>query len=274
MTSKALTFIAAAALTLATACGDKNRDAANELLNRSETAIEAGDYTAAIQWLDTLNARHADQIEIRRLGLALRARAMEGIALDSIQVVDRQLAESTLAVDNLAPQFRHIPAPAAGMDGYWLPKDTPANMMTATGLRARVNEDGYLQLDVNLQNKRIGLNGIRLSSGGSTWESGTVSEAGLVSVGGNESITLRQELLPGFGDWLKAHAGTVKVTYCGPRGTASSTLTAAQRASLIKAVDYAWALQGKRSAQIRREKFERMLVTARDQIANLTPAQE
>lgn len=267
-----LKYIALIALAAAS-CGNKNRDAATELLNQAEQAVNDHNYYGAIELLDTLNARHRDQIEQRRSGILLRARAMEGIAIDSISDVDAQLAAATLACDSMAPLFKHIPAPAAGMDGYWLPANASTSLMTATGLRARVNEDGYLQLDVNVHGRVIGLNGIRLVAGADSWTSGTVSAAALVSGGGNESITLRQEQLSDLGYWLATHPGAITVKYCGSRGETSAAMTSAIREELLAASRYAYALQAKRSALIRRERYERMLATARDQIANLTPAQ-
>lgn len=272
MKSQKVKLIAAAFLcVIVAACGGKRDDAA-ELLNQCETAIGASQYSQALELLDTLNARYPEQVEIRQQGLLLRARAMEGIAIDSIQAADVELAQATIAVDSLSSLFKHVDAPTQGMDGYYVPRDATAGLMTATGLRGRVNEDGYMQLDVNVQGRKIGLKGVHFKTGDDVWTSGTVSSAGLVSVGGNESITLRQELIPDMASWLRSH-NDVKIVYRGSQGEVSLNMTASTRSELLACSDYAHALQAKRRADIHREKYERMLQTARDQIANLTPAE-
>lgn len=91
----------AAVVLFAAACGDSRSDAARELCRQSESEIAAGRHYAAIGLLDTLDSRYRDLTEVRRSGMAIRARAMEGIALDSIPLYDARLAAATLAVDSM-----------------------------------------------------------------------------------------------------------------------------------------------------------------------------
>ncbi len=99
----------AAAMALAfAACSDSDRASADELYRQGEQAVESRNYQGAITLLDTLNSRYPSQTEIRRKGLALRAKAMEGIAIDSISAGDKALAESTIRVQELEPGFRKV----------------------------------------------------------------------------------------------------------------------------------------------------------------------
>ena len=75
-----------------------------------------------------------------------------------------------------------------------------------------------------------------------------------------------------IGRWLTAHRGQVKLVLRGRRSDISQALSARQQKEIVDCYAYAKALQEQRTASIRREKYERMLATARDQIANLTPA--
>lgn len=262
-------LMAAAMLLAAYSCGDAEKDSATELYNQSEAAIEQRNYTGALELLDTLNARYPGQTAIRRQALVLRARAMEGIAIDSIEVVSAQLAAATIAVDSLTPEFAHQAPAAAGIDGYWLPKGVSRNVMGTTGIQARVTDDGYAMIVANVQGREIGLRAIELKDGSQSCRSETIAPALVVSVRGSESASFRSELIAAFGPWLAEHPGANKVVLVGSRGNASFALTPALRKELRQCFAFASATQAKRNASIRREKFERMLATARDQIANL-----
>ena len=131
----------AAVVLFAAACGDSRSDAARELCRQSESEIAAGRHYAAIGLLDTLDSRYRDLTEVRRSGMAIRARAMEGIALDSIPLYDARLAAATLAVDSMRPLFEHVDG-APGIDGYYLPKGTDRRAFATTGIQGRVSDDG------------------------------------------------------------------------------------------------------------------------------------
>lgn len=254
---------------LAACSGDKKE--AGELYALSEEAIAAGHYEQALTLLDTLNARYPAQVEVRRNALGLRARAMEGLAIDSITEADARLAAATLAVDSLGQQFRHVAAPAPGMDGFWLPKGVNERAMATTGIQARVSDDGYLYLVASLNGKRIGLKAIELRAGDASYTSEAISQARLVTVGNSESASFNQEELEGLGAWLKEHPGANKIVFIGSRRNHQAPLNAATRSELALCSEYAQALQAKRLASVLREKYERRLRTARDQMANNTP---
>lgn len=262
-------LVAAALVALAASCGDAEKDAAQEIYSQSEAAVEQGNYSQALELIDTLNARYATQTEIRRMALGTRAKAMQGIAIDSIQSVDAQLAQATLDVDRLTPQFHHVAPAAAGLDGYWLPQGVNNRMMTTSGIQARVTDDGYVFIVVNVQDCKIGLQNIELRDGNETCTSGTISSELVTTVKNSETASFRSEYVAQFGPWLEQHPGSNKIVLCGSKGNVNVKMTAAMRNEIISCCEYAHALQAKRSASIRREKFERMLATARDQIANL-----
>ncbi len=257
-------------------CGNAAKEAATELYDASEEAIAHQDYLRAIELLDTLNTRHADQTEIRRRGLGLRARAMEGIALDSIQTVDSELARATLAFNELEQRFRHIDPPAPGIDGYYIPKGVDRQSMTATGIQARVSDEGYFYIVANVQNRKIGLRAIQLKDRTETCTSADVAPARVITVRNSETASFSPEETSAFGSWLAEHPQASEVILLGSRGNAKINLRPALRTEISDCAAFSAAILAKRSATIRREKFERMLATARDQIANLaeTPQQQ
>lgn len=265
-------FAAAFAALALTACGNKEKEEAQALFAQSEAEIAAGNYAGAMTLLDTLNTRYAGQTDIRRQSLRLRAEAMQGIAQDSIGVVSRVLAESTLEVEQLQPQFRHV-ASSVGLDGYFLPAGTSEKVMNATGIQARVSEKGYFYIVANVQGKAIGLNSLEFVDGPETIASSAISPARVVSVEGSETASFNPEDLEGVGQWILAHPGFRKIVLRGSRGSAAVNVDAGLRAELADCFRYASALQAQRLASIKREKFERLLATARDQIANMAPAE-
>ncbi len=123
----------------------------------------------AITLLDTLNSRYPSQTEIRRKGLALRAKAMEGIAIDSISAGDKALAESTIRVRELEPGFRKVES-SVGLEGYHVPKDAPTEVMTATGIQPPCERGRPFYLVANIQGRSIGLASLEFADGRSLFQ--------------------------------------------------------------------------------------------------------
>ncbi len=269
MFSVANKSIAAAILMLGMcACGNSAREGAEELYKQSESAIEARNYSGAIVLLDTLNSRYPAETGIRREALRLRARAMEGIAQDSIQAGDKALAEATIRREELDAKFRHVDS-SVGLEGYFIPKGAPEKVMTATGIQPRVTDKGYFYIVANVQGRAIGLRSISFVNGAETCSSSEISPSRVIKVEGSESCSFNPEDLEGVGQWLKDHPDASKVVLVGTKGNADVKLTKELKAQLVECYDYACALQAQRLASIHREKYERMLATARDQLANL-----
>lgn len=269
------TLTAAALLLIAAACGNADRDGAAALLEESRSAIGNRDFAKAIELLDTINTRYRAQTEIRREALQVRAEAMEGIAIDSIAAGDHALAEATLRVQNLEGGFKHIDS-NVGLDGYYLPKDATDKVMTATGIQPRVSDDGHFYIVANVQGRSIGLRAIRFMDGGEACESSSISPSRVLKVEGSEIASFTPEDLEGVGAWLESHNGAGKCVLLGAKGKIDVKVTSQLRKQLAACAAYSAALQAKRLALVHREKYERMLAAARDQLANLQqiPAQD
>ncbi|MCM1065974.1 MAG: hypothetical protein NC418_00180 [Muribaculaceae bacterium] len=255
-----------------TSCGDKDREGASAIFDRAGQAIEANDYAGALVLLDTLNTRYPAQTGIRKDALRLRAQAMQGIALDSIEASSKELAEATIRREEWNGRFRHVDS-SVGLEGYYIPKGAPEKVMTATGIQPRVSDKGFFYIVANVQGRAIGLRSIELIDGAESVSSETISPARVVKVEGSESASFNPEDIEAIGPWLVSHPGASKIVLRGSKNSASAKLSDALRTQLIECYQYAEALQAQRRASIRREKYERMLATARDQIANL-PAPE
>ena len=265
--NKTLLALSLSALMLCS-CGDKAKEGASQLYAESKAALEARNYQGAITLLDTLNTRYPDQTEIRRAALRLRASAMEGMATDSISAGDAALAQATINLDALRPNFRHVDS-SVGLDGYFLPNGVSDKVMTATGIQARVTDKGYFYIVANVQGRAIGLRAIELTDGSERVSSSDISSSRIVKVEGSESASFNPEDLVGVGAWLESHPKANKVILVGSKGNVSVKMDSKLRKEIVDCYLFSEALQAQRSASIKREKCERMLATARDQLANL-----
>ena len=261
-------FITAGALALAlAACSDADKDGATALYGEAQQLIDSKQYTQALVTLDTLNARYPAQTEVRRGALNLRAQAMQGIALDSIETSSRALAEATVEVERLKPQFKHIDS-SVGLEGYYIPNSAQAKVMSATGIQPRVSDEGFFYLVVNIQGRNIGFNTVEFVDGAESVTSTPISASRVVRVEGSETASLNPEDIEAVGPWLIAHPKCSKAVLLGTKGKVPVKLDSKLRAQLDECYLYAKALQDLRLASIKREKYERMLATARDQLAN------
>ncbi len=254
-------------------CGDGQKAGALELYNQAQTQIDNGNYKAAMILLDTLASRYPAQTDVRRDGLRLRAMAMEGSALDSIGPADAALADATIRVNEWAPKFVHVDS-SVGLEGYFLPKGVDSKVMTATGIQARVSDKGLLYFVVNVQGRRIGLNSFAFASGSDRISSTEISPARIIEVEGSESASFNPEDTEGMAAWLASHNGAVKVVFNGTKGHTDIKMSDKLRNEILDCYHYSTALQDQRLASLRREKLERMLQVARDQLANMPAPQQ
>ena len=271
--SKSLAAIVLSAMVILSSCGNKDAKEASALLSQSQEAIDAHNYAGALTLLDTLNSRYPKQLDIRRSGLRLRALAMEGMAMDSIAVADSILAWATLNREEFQRNFKHIDS-SVGLEGYFLPEGTSDKMMTETAIQARVSDKGYFYIVANVQGRAIGLKSITLSDGSEQISSSEISPPRVVKVEGSESASFNPEELEGIGVWLIRHPSCSKITFNGIKGDVSIKMSKSLYNEITACDGFSEAMQAQRRASIRREKFERMLATARDQLANMPVAEE
>ncbi len=263
--------VVAAACSLA-ACSDKEHDGAMALYQAAESGIGEARYSEALATLDTLNARYPEQTQVRRDALRLRALAMQGLALDSISAGSEALAAATIDREARDPEFRHVDS-SVGLEGYFLPKGVDEKVMMGTCIQPRVSDKGFFYIVANVQGRSIGLRAIEFVDGAESASSADISTARIIRVEGSESASFNPEDLEGIGEWLLAHPGASKIVLKGSKSNASVKLDAKMRSQLVKCYEYSRALQAQRLASLKREKYERMLATARYQLANL-PAPE
>lgn len=255
-------------------CGENNKEKAQALLDEASSLVERGDYGAAIEVIDTLDTRYAKEIDVRKQGLLCRARAVEGLAKDSIIAADDMLTHSIEQMEAREKDFEHIELPN-GLDGYFIAKSIyEKNAMNKTGIQPRVEDsEGYFQLAVNIHGRKIGFERVSVNNGGNVVTTVAVNPGRLVTVEGSELVVLTQEEATPLVEALKANPGIDEYKLCGAKNSITVKLMSKMRDAIINSYDYAMSIQANRLAQIKREKFERQLQMARDQIANNLPSE-
>lgn len=252
-------------------CGESDKDKAQALVDEASALVERGDYSGAIAVVDTLDARYAREIAVRKAGLLCRARAVEGLTKDSIIAVDDLLARSLEEIGASENDYRYIEMPN-GIDGYLIAKSIyDRDAMNKTCIQPRIDE--YFILAVNIRGRRIGFERITAGKGGQAVSTVAVNPSRMVTVEGSEMVTLTQEEAAPLVEYLMANPEVSECRLCGAKGSVDLKLTPAMRDAIVGSYRYALALQANRLAQIKREKFERQLQMARDQIANSMPSE-
>lgn len=247
--------------------GKQRREAAEALLAEAEGRVEAKDFAHALELIDTLNTSYHDQTDVRRASNRVRALAIEGITVDSIGECELRLARLQVKADSLAAFFRDVEG-TRGLAGYRVDKSVWSSaQLNATCVQPRVDVDGYFYLIANLQGRNIGLASVAFSDGASE----VVSEPRqCVSVEGSELLSLNQEVMTPLVEWLLTHQSAGTLSFRGSKGESKVKLTPQAVTAILRSYDYALTLQEHRQALIRREKLERALATARNQLANAT----
>ncbi len=278
--NKFITLAAAGLLTLGAAvssCGGGERSAAEELCQKAESEVSSGDFTSAVATLDTLDARYPSQVEVRRSAMKFRAMAVEGLTLKRIQVVDDSLALLKSELDGYQNSFAYVENPGKNLGGNYIAKDLKQSKTTgATSVTPRINDDGYMTVSVRVDGRKTGIRSIAFGGKSERAESQSIGADRSVTVEGSEMAVMQQEEVAALFDALASMPDADHFYIIGASKTVDGRLTAKEREAMVMTWDYARTMQAYRQALIEREKLERRLKVARDQIANLaaTPAEE
>jgi hypothetical protein len=255
-----------------TACnGNNEQTEAQALYDSASAQIENKAYAQALETLDSLDAKYKMQAEIRRKGLNLREKAIEAITMDSISECDLRLAKAKLAVDSLGKFMQHIDG-TAGLEGHYTPKAIiKKQLLNASTIEPRVDEQGYFFIVANVNGKTIGLNSLvfKSSNGQFTAPSSPVAADRAIKVEDSEVLSFTQEEMAEAADWLDVNRAVSQCVLTGSKGSVPVKLSQQQVSAIADAWHFAQALQEQRLSSIKREKLERKLQTARDHIANL-----
>lgn len=252
-------------LSIISSCGDSSRELAQQLRDRAESEIQSGNYKAALVLLDTLDQRYASHVDIRRSAMKFRAKAVEGLTITDIAVCDDSLATIKARLDHADDQFHYVKNPGRNLGGNYEAKDLSK---TKNNILPRVNDDGYFTLSVIVPGRSIGLNAIRICTPNSDFTIAPIAADRVVRVENSEMTVLQQEDVASAIEWLEMHNNANAYELVGSKSTIRQKLSDNLLQAIISTWRYAQDRQAYASALILREKLERRLQLARNQLAN------
>lgn len=270
-----------AALTTAivlTACGpseaEKKHAAAEELAAQIETDLNSGNYIDAISLIDSLNTAYPDEVELRKSTLLSRARAMEGMVMDSIPVYDEILTRVTLEKDSLDSFFVNVSVP--GHDSYRVDRAvSDASFTSHTTAQPRLGDEQIpWTLAINIAGKTPHITGIRLTVDGTTEARVTAKNAAdrrVIGAGG-EMFSFGPEEAWQISEALAEVPKNAKVVLVveGEKGDVNIAVNERLRSAIERTARRAQLIREDHDARLNRELLERKLIIARDQIANFS----
>lgn len=258
-------LLAMSLLAAVASCGNPDREAAQTLCEKAEAEVMAGDYSAAVELLDTLDSRYAKEVEIRRSAMKFRAMAIEGLTIRRISIVDDTLALLKSRLDGFEPQFDYVENPGKGLGGNYIAKTI---VKLSSDILPRINDEGYFTLSVKI-NRPIGFEYVKFFDSEQSAATTPISPDRLVSVENTEMTALQQEDVNHAFEWLVVHQSADRYELVGAKSTIKQKLSDKLLTAMIETWQFAEAKQAYRLALIEREKLERKLQQCRDQLANL-----
>ncbi len=249
-----------------TACGSSDHDAAMSLYDQAKAETEAGHYVAALSLLDSIDAAYPSEIDIRRKGMHLRPKAIEGETLKELSVADSLLAVLEIRGNELKQQMEFVENP---VEGYYVPKGSGGgDFIGTTGIQARMSPDGNFYIVSSLK-KPIKSTAISLSAGGEEARTSTVEYDGERNDRsmGAEVITFMQAECDTLGKFAVSHRGMpMKLNFYGS-GTYTIDLPTDQAEALADLYNSAGTVRDYRLAQLNKSRLEKQLDIARSQLA-------
>lgn len=158
---KRLIFAFSTAVIIFTGCVDKEKKAAQQLLDDVRLNIENKEYNLALSRLDTIDDIYKNQIEIRREGMRLRPLAIQGSTLQQLVSVDSLIAVLTIENEKIKENIRYVDNP---VEGYYISAKEKNNFIGSNGIQARMSPDGVFNL-VSSTNKPVKSTAVTLKAG-------------------------------------------------------------------------------------------------------------
>lgn len=255
-----------------TGADEQEQPTATALSQQIDQAIEQSDFNKAQLLIDSLRRTYPDSIDARTKALRQSALAVQGITLSAIPAVDARIARWQLAADSLGHLFQQISTgPSTG--SYYLYKELNSDaLFKASGIQPRLSPpDTPWFLELSIVGKKIAPHTLQLTHQGTTLATATMNDAAATISADDDAefqAWLPEQALPIVAALKTAPAKGVNIVVRGTQGNTTIPVTPVLRRAILTSFDYASATDSLRQALIDREKLERRLITARNQLAN------
>lgn len=139
MLKELIKSISLATLILSVAsCSSSNSmpESARRLLNQGKEAFKAGDYSKALQLLDSVDRTYPQAIEVRREAQKIRPQILEQYTVEQINEVESEIQQIAIVGDSLS---KFIEPKNNDLEFYYVAKGTKqTNVNNTPGLHARL----------------------------------------------------------------------------------------------------------------------------------------
>lgn len=258
---------AAAVAALAAACGNSGSEAASGLYTQAEQAYSAGNYQQAIDLIDSIKSAYPEQTEIRKKGLHLSRKAMEGLLLRQLSTADSTMVVLQARGDSLKECLTWVNNP---IEGYYVAKGTdPAAATETTGVQARMSPEGMFYLVSCLKGRTVNSTSVSLSAGGESASTSAVPfdrERNDRSMGA-EVITFITAECEDLGRFASEHRGLPLTLTFNGSGSYSMPLPAKSADAIATVYECAKTRRDFMVASMEKERLSRSVDIARSQAA-------
>ncbi len=245
---------------------DSDRKAAQSLLDQATQAVDDANFSQAITLLDSIESAYPAQIDVRRDGMHLRPRAIEGLTLLELQTVDSICAVQQIEGDSLRQILEFVENP---VEGYYVSKAIKGKIpASAPGLYARMSPDGHFYV-ISSSKKKVKSTAVAISNSQAEARSATVNYDGERNDRslGTEVITFMQSECDTIGRFAVENENVpLKLHFYGDTSY-SIDLPADQLKALADTYRAAQAVTRFKLAQLNKARLEKQLDVARSQMA-------
>lgn len=255
------------------ACGGKSQETidAETMLAEARDAITEGNPQHSIEILDSLQKKYPSEIEVQREAIKIRPQAMEAITISELSTVDSLIACFSATHESLAPTMRLI-SDKNLVEPYYVPASTYSpNFLNTTGIQPRVSEIGQFYIISSINGRPIKHMSITLKSTNGEVSTGAVGYDGDSNYrsGNSEMVTYMPEQCDTLGIFVNENIDNqITLTFNGESGKKiSEKLSKTAVKSIADAYNFSKSIIMSRDLAVKRQKLERQLQIARDQIA-------
>lgn len=255
-----------ALVALLPACSPQEAATPQALLARADESLQRGRYQDAVDLVEQLDSLHPGAVDLRRTGMHIRARALEGLTLQRLDATDSLLLQLQQSGDSLERLMHRVDAPVEGYMCALAPDPAQA-------LSARVSPQ--LQYSIVARIPGSGYTSVKLSNHSDTPAATSAlppdGERNVVR-DGCQSLYFIGTDADTLGRFLATATGRpVSLTFYGEHGNKSVELPEPQILAAATAWRYADVCRRRQLALLEREKLEQQLAVARNQVARTAP---
>ncbi len=281
MFNAACKIISAAAILIAvgTSCSKQSADKAptpEEAIAQINSAIDSGDYDGAIALIDSFNVNFKDATDLRKQTIGLKAKAIEGQTIREIERSDSLLTVNQLKIDSLTAMFVKVQNAVAP---YYVVKEiSKGTLVGRTAIEPRLGDsDTPWTLALNIAGQKADVNAVSFTdkSGNAIATIACTSADRAVKGADGTSTFFSPEEAESLARAMLQNPCEMNASATDTSAKVVAKFTVSQSTARAIASTYQLAqLKEERQTElINREKLERKLQIARDQMANNLPIQ-